>query len=365
MQPLGSPNNTNIITIDVPQGWADTGPVHSTGPNLWARTGCRYDVDANLAQCETGTCGASLYDCSAPGVGLGPTTTFTEWNFYQPVPLPGGGMFFKENFDISAVNGASLNIDVQPVGGDAMDPGAVGDDQWINYAYPLTVHGDDPRNDNRCPATFQLKRSSITLAKTGGVYGFVILNNNGQPLGGDNTLACLNNCGFYKFPTEPAADCDRTQPRCLYWNTFCAPNPGGKDYGQPCNTDADCKQYGLNAACWNQHLMGPPPPGSVDHTCQLRAFYANQPAACPTTQCTYPYGYTNSLTGQQVFSTQPPAGLCSQVAINGDDPSKICVGDDTIHKVLNKVYTWPIRRSSGAIRRCTGSYSPRAEGMLR
>jgi hypothetical protein len=79
----------------------------------------------------------------------------------------------------------------------------------------------------------------------------------------------------------------------------------------------------------------------VDHTCQLRAFYANAPAACPTTQCTFPYGYTNSLTGKQIFSTQPPAGLCSQVAINGDNPSQICVGDDTLHQVLNKVYTWP------------------------
>jgi hypothetical protein len=342
MQPLGAPNNQNIITIDVPPGWADTGPVHSTGPNIWARTGCRFDPTVNLAQCETGGCGPSLYDCSAPGVGLSGFTTFTEWNFFQPITIP-GGMFFKENFDISAVNGASVNIDVQPVGGDAMDPGAVGDDQWINYAYPLTVHGDDPRNNNRCPANFQLKRSSITLAKTNGIFGYVLLDDNGQPAGGDNTVACFNNCGFYKFPAEPEFNCDRTQPTCLYWNTFCAPNPTGKDYGQPCNTDADCKPFGLNAACWLQNPNNPsaPPISAVDHTCQLRAFYANAPAACPTTQCTFPYGYTNSLTGMQVFSTQPPAGVCSQVAINGDNPSQICVGDDTLHQVLNKVYTWP------------------------
>jgi hypothetical protein len=343
MQPLGAANNQNIITIDVPPGWADTGPVHSTGPNIWARTGCRFDPTVNRAQCETGGCGADLYNCSAPGVGVSGFTTFTEWNFFQPIPPTGPIMFHKENFDVSAVNGASLNVDVQPVGGDAMDPGAVGDDQWINYAYPLTVHGDDPRNANHCPANFQLNRSSITPAKTGGIFGYVLLDNNGQPSGGDNTIACLNNCGFYKFPAEPLFNCDRTQPRCLYWNTFCAPNPTGTDYGQPCNTDADCAKFGLNAACWIQHpnIVPSPTPVGVDHTCQLRAFYANAPAACPTTVCTFPYGYTNSLTGMQVFSTQPPAGLCSQVAINGDNPSQICVGDDTIHQVLNKVYTWP------------------------
>ena len=40
MQPFGSPNNANVLTIDVPPQWAGTVPEKSTGPNLWVRTGC-------------------------------------------------------------------------------------------------------------------------------------------------------------------------------------------------------------------------------------------------------------------------------------------------------------------------------------
>src|SRR5262249_35435556 len=44
----------NVLTIDIPPAWADTSPKGSIGPNIWVRTGCRYDIAANIAQCETG-----------------------------------------------------------------------------------------------------------------------------------------------------------------------------------------------------------------------------------------------------------------------------------------------------------------------
>src|SRR5271156_2827764 len=61
--PAGAPTNANVLTIDIPQGWENTSPQGSTGPNFWVRTGCRYDVAAGIAQCETGGC-SGVYDCS-------------------------------------------------------------------------------------------------------------------------------------------------------------------------------------------------------------------------------------------------------------------------------------------------------------
>ena len=114
MQPVGSANNANVLTIDIPPQSANTGPKKSIGPNFWARSGCRYDVASGRAQCETGGCGGQ-YDCSSADLGISPFTTFTEWNFYQPVS---GKTYHLDNYDISVVNGASLNVDIQMVGGD-------------------------------------------------------------------------------------------------------------------------------------------------------------------------------------------------------------------------------------------------------
>jgi hypothetical protein len=78
MQPYGTPGTPdnpypNVLTIDIPRQWERTGcpknkcPKNGpVGPNLWARTGCRYDIATNRAQCETGSC-ADQYDCSSTG----------------------------------------------------------------------------------------------------------------------------------------------------------------------------------------------------------------------------------------------------------------------------------------------------------
>ena len=77
MQPFPSANHTNVLTIQIPPSWADTKPEGSVAPNIWVRTGCRYDVSADKAQCETGGAGG-VYDTSKAQLGPPGATTITE-----------------------------------------------------------------------------------------------------------------------------------------------------------------------------------------------------------------------------------------------------------------------------------------------
>jgi Thaumatin family len=87
----GSSNNQNVLTIDIPLTWVDTQcPPNAhgqcqgiIGPRFWARTGCRYDLGFDKAQCETGGC-AGRYDCSAARLSGVGGTTVSEWTFAQP-----------------------------------------------------------------------------------------------------------------------------------------------------------------------------------------------------------------------------------------------------------------------------------------
>jgi hypothetical protein len=326
----------NILTIDIPPAWADTKAIGSVAPNIWVRTGCRYDIAANIAQCETGGAGG-VYDTSAAQLGPPGATTITEWTFYQKSTSTTGGTYYKDNFDISAVNGASLTLDIRAVGGDASDPGDPMNVFWLSQPAslpqnsPMSVYGTDLRAGDRCPAAFQLKRSQLTSTGIyGTVYGYVIEGDNREPVTGDGTVACFSNCGKYKFPLEPAATCNpANDPTCYNYRTFCAPSAGL--YGQTCTTDADCTQYGVNAACWNN-------PGSpLNHTCQLRGFiHAN---TCPNNICTFPYGYINPYTHIPDYSTQPPFGSCRTVdPLNTD---ALCIGEDRVHTVFPHAYSWP------------------------
>ena len=149
-----------------------------SGPRLWARTGCRYDIASGRAQCETGGCGGK-YDCSAAKLGASVGTTVSEWTFYEPISN-GNISYFKDSPDISAVDGADLNIDIQPVGGSPHNPfDALGghDIQWLAENYPLTKHG------------------------------------------------------------VPAANCSDTDPNCYRWKAFCLNAPAGT-YTKKCSTDA-------------------------------------------------------------------------------------------------------------------------------
>ena len=81
MGPAGSANNGNVLTIDIPIQWEDTKCPQGeknckgiVGPRFWARTGCRYDLAFDKAQCETGGCGGR-YDCSAARLAASVGTT--------------------------------------------------------------------------------------------------------------------------------------------------------------------------------------------------------------------------------------------------------------------------------------------------
>ena len=52
--------------------------------------------------------------------------------------------------------------------------------------------------------------------------GFVIMNDNQQPVGGDSTIACFSNCGQYEFPVTPAGgqSCSNSDPTCFRWKAF-------------------------------------------------------------------------------------------------------------------------------------------------
>jgi len=366
--PQAPANGLNVLTIDIPLQWENTvcpKNAHGmcqgiVGPRMWARTGCRYDLSFDKAQCETGGC-SGAYDCSAALQSASVGTTVAEWTFNQPVssqtlppnnwcmgdgqPPSGAGVVAdcKDFPDISAVDGVNLNMDIQPLGGAPHDPfDALGghDIQWLAEQYPLTVHGQDMRAGANCNlGGFQLLRSFLA---TGKPYGFVILDSSGKPLNGDSTVACFSNCGRYAFPKPPPEHCaeDANNPDgtlCYRWKAFCLGDPS--KYGKPCMTDKDCPVAG---ACWNN------PGSALNNTCQGRAFIKN--SMClnnPQTTCpylTYPYGYVDPVNGTIFKSTQPPFGLCADVKpphANPDSIEPACIGDDTLHMVMPKAYTWP------------------------
>ena len=132
--------------------------------------------------------------------------------FIRPPHRRAGTTYYVDNFDISAVNGVSLTLDIQQVGGDATaDPGSPQNIFWLTNSrvnppnYPMSEHGQDMRSNNACPAPFRLKRSDPMSRRnlTAKCYGFVIEGDTGKPVGGDSTVACFSNCGKYKFPIEP------------------------------------------------------------------------------------------------------------------------------------------------------------------
>ena len=84
-------------------------------------------------------------------------TTLAEWIFYQPLPP---NNIFQDHFDISAVNGANLNMDIQQVGGSATDPVNPNSAFWLAENYPLTKHGNRIC-EIECLGSFALKRSDL------------------------------------------------------------------------------------------------------------------------------------------------------------------------------------------------------------
>ncbi|MDX2169952.1 MAG: thaumatin family protein [Deltaproteobacteria bacterium] len=314
MQPKGAPNNANILTIDIPPEWEGTQCPQSNqdcqanGPRFFPRTGCKYDIAANLAQCETGSCG-DAYDCGQQALrdpprasaGRAPVS-IVEWTFNSQ-----GGQGYNYP-DISLVDGVSLTVDVQAIGPHcASKAGVPSEPNWLSENQPLAIHGADLRDPGRCLPTFRLTRGEIGQ----------LIQGQGDP---DDTVACFTNCGRYEYPDTPGAGCDpSTDPRCRNWLAFCcyAP-PGDPDhvYGGMCSSNSQCAQSG---GCWD--LVTQPA------VCACRAF--NKNAGCPADVCTHP--------NPPNYAAQPEFGLCTDVTGNPDE----CIGDDTIHAVFPGGYTWP------------------------
>ncbi|MGO9347800.1 MAG: thaumatin family protein [Terriglobales bacterium] len=364
MGPVGS--GANVLTIDIPIAWESTIGAKATGPLFWPRTGCRYDITSGRAQCETGGCGG-LYDCSAFKLGPSVGAAITEWTFNEKITNGHGVVDFQDHPDISAVNGANINVDIEQLNGKGDDPLSPGNKNWLASSYPLTEHGQDLRGTNPssgkpwCPSNFQVLRSDLTQPNflTKGVIGSVIQGNDLKPIGGDGVVACLSNCARYEYPSVPpglkGADgqihaelCDPTDQtsQCYRWKVFCTPLGGAYDQSclpkQTANVP-DCKvtppvpQEGgvvpipnyangaFHGACWIRGLPGNIPPAP---RCSGDSFILG--LDCPSNICTHPF--------KDDPSAQPPFGHCSDV-VGGDTTA--CIGDDTVHEVMRKAYTWP------------------------
>jgi hypothetical protein len=305
-----------VLTIDIPVQWEGTVGSGALGPLFWARTGCRFDADQDIAQCETGQCGA-FYDCSKNDQTTAGTKALAEWTFNDP---NNNNWSFP---DVSVVDGVNLNMDIQPIGPHTEH--MPGNQFWLDH--PLVKCGGDQRDALWCPSKFRLTRSQLASRM------FIVGSE-----GGDDVVGCFSNCGLYKYPTEPDKNCNAdpaTDLRCYYWKTFCATFPlnGPFPYDVGCTTDADCTQH---AACWNpcpgqmcRHCLHDPTAGPA--CCALTAF--NKQPDCPPDQCTFPYT-------PQTPSNQPPFGLCSDVTDATGDP-EACIGDDTFHYVMPYGLTWP------------------------
>jgi hypothetical protein len=322
MLPKGSPNNGNILTIDIPPEWEDTvcpqdfGKCGALGPRFWPRTGCSYDIARNLAQCETGTCG-DAYDCgqqalrnpAQASVGDNPTS-ISEWTFNS---VGAAGYVYP---DISLVDGVTITVDIQALGRHcASKPGVPAEPNWLSQNQPLAVHGIDLRDPGRCIPSFQLTR---------GEKGEIIQGGGGNP---NDVIACFTNCGRYEYPNNPGGGCNPDDPKCKYWKDFCCFAPEGDPnhvYGGSCTSDATCNQA---AACWVLPPF-PPPPTPQMGTCQCRGFLKNGDT-CPADVCKHP--------NPPDAASQPMFANCSAVT---DDPTA-CIGDDTVHAVFPGGYTWP------------------------
>ncbi len=313
MLPKGSPNNGNILTIDIPPGWESTEcpqtnkDCGAVGPRFFVRTGCKYDIEHNLAQCETGSCG-DAYDCGKQALrnlaSSGKTpVSIVEWDFNSQ---GGQGYTFP---DISLVDGVTLTVDVQAIGRHcASKPGVPTEPNWLSEHQPLAIHGADLREPGRCIPNFRLTRGEVGQ----------IIQGDGNP---NDVVACFTNCGRYEYPTTPDKNCDpHTDARCKNWLAFCCytpPDDPNHVYNHTCGSDSDCAQSG---ACWDN--------GNGPATCQCRAFLKD-PGTCPPNVCTHPNPPNRSA--------QPEFGKCTDVTM---DPNA-CIGDDTVHRVFPGGYTWP------------------------
>jgi hypothetical protein len=337
------------LTLDIPNAWFNTQAEGTVGPRIWARTGCRYNVTLDRAQCETGDC-AGHFDCGTAGpggvslVGVAPVSIAEFCLNCVPEAQPS---LFLNYWDVSIVDGANLSMNIQPTGKfSESHPPDVVDKFWCQnnpnsvpgiYA-PNSVSGADLRDPDICPREWRLESKDLEM----------FIKDDKSP---NNVVACFSNCGKEVYPAAPAGTCtDQTDKRCNAWRAYCcqASNyggnactpmgvtpqpsvcqegdhicielPGGKGIcpGKPCTTDKDCAPL---STCWNTN-SGP-------GTCACSGYAVKPP--CPSDICT----------NVDLPAAEPDFAKCSQNANLKDIPDSDCIGDDTVHKVFPRAYTWP------------------------
>ncbi|MBV8772421.1 MAG: hypothetical protein JO166_08850 [Deltaproteobacteria bacterium] len=315
-------------------------------PRIWARTGCRYNVTEDRAQCETGGC-ADRFDCGTAGPGgvsLAGSAPVTIAEFCLNC-IPSAQPTLRLNYwDVSAVDGVNLSMNVEPTGTfSASHPPNVEDKFWCQFEpnsspevySPNSVSGSDLRAS--CPTGFQLQSQQL---------GMYIVGQSPN-----NVVACFSNCGAEEYPVAPSSNCtDSTNSRCGAWRAYCCqasdyggnsckpmgntPQPGvctegdhicitlanrsGVCPGKPCVSDSDCAPY---STCWNSN-SGP-------GTCACSGYAVTTP--CPPDICT----------NVDLPAAEPAFAKCSQTADLPDIPNSHCIGDDTVHMVLPRAYSWP------------------------
>jgi len=256
--------------IVIPSDWTHTQGTHAVGPRFWARTGCKYDIEGNKAQCETGDCGNN-YDCSRANLAGKAPTSLAEFCF-----ICGDELTY---YDVSLVDGYSISVDITPVSHTLSRPGDPGNKYWCQSTL--------------CNPTVDLRTNCMN--------SFTLWNTNIKsynPTDPITKIACFSNCGKFEYPTAPDIGCSDSDPQCKGWRMYCCQS---FTYGKQCASDNDCNDGG---ACWGG-------------TCQCKAYY--RATNCPPDICTNPG-----------LDAQPTPGQCPD-----------CIGDDTLHYVCPRAYTWP------------------------
>uniref|UniRef100_A0A6C0LT40 Uncharacterized protein n=1 Tax=viral metagenome TaxID=1070528 RepID=A0A6C0LT40_9ZZZZ len=301
------------LSFSIPKEWESTAGMSTiNGPRFWARVGCAYDIDLDIASCEGGDCG-NRYDCSNASLAGSPPGSWAEFCFNC-----GNNLTY---YDVSLVDGSHMSLDIQPINPSLIHSGNPYDPFWCKTN--LCNKGQDLRNSSNCPFDFQLLNTDLK---------------NHNPNTAITVTACFSNCGkwaYLKGLLGGNVKCDPNNPEpnpeneeiCQNWRIYCCQSPTS---GQKCQFDSDCQ---FQEACWNG-------------ACQCRAFYIK---TCNPNICTHPYCECNDLVNKcmknnhlkscdpsvcpQGFSTQPIPNICTL--------EQGCIGDDTFHQVCTQAYSWP------------------------
>jgi hypothetical protein len=313
------------LHINIPCSWTCTQENPSlNGPRFWARSGCRYNKEDGIAQCEIGTCGVS-YDCSKDGLAGRAPVSLAEFCFQC-----GEGFTY---YDVSLVDGYSLSVNIEPINQDGTPytcsaPAGINPNYWCKTN--LCNSGMDLRST--CPVTHQLKSSDIASYIQGGIE---------NP---DSITACFSNCGRYAYPVAPSADCDETTDElCRGWRKYCCQAPVQNPWNKTCLLDNDCPN---NRPCIsiNGNPVSSVNPGTCgcysDDQCPAcgtclpvnkESPSQNNPGVC--TCSTFDKGSYNVCMNKQ---DNPPPKQCP-----GCGTDTLCIGDNTLCNVCSGSYNFP------------------------